>query len=293
MKNIFGEQLTRLRQKKNLSQQDLAQKLYVSRQSISKWENNEVEPNIDKLISLSNIFDVELDYLITGKKQSKEILLEIHHLSKKFDKEILKDINLSIHSHERIALLGSNGSGKSTLAKIIVGETSSSSGYLVQHFNPRNDLSIMPQDNILLNSYQVEEQIALSASIQKEYNKNFLSELLSEYNLTEQKKVIISELSGGQKRRLSLLIALLKPIKLLILDEPTVGMDLESIDFFWKKLELVNTSVLTITHDFNQIDRYFDRVLLLKEGVIISDEQVSNIHSNNQTIEKWYRLKNK
>lgn len=70
-------------------------------------------------------------------------------------------------------------------------------------------------------------------------------------------------------------------------------MDLESIDFFWRKLELVNTSVLTITHDFNQIDRYFDRVLLLKEGVIIFDEQVSNIHSNNQTIEKWYRSKNK
>ena len=57
-------------------------------------------------------------------------------------------------------------------------------------------------------------------------------------------------------------------------------------------MDHVAGSVLTITHDFNQIDRYFNRILLLKDGVIVQDEKVTVIHSNNQTIEEWYRKYN-
>ncbi|GMA69975.1 hypothetical protein GCM10025879_12210 [Leuconostoc litchii] len=58
-------------------------------------------------------------------------------------------------------------------------------------------------------------------------------------------------------------------------------------------MDHIGGSVLTITHDFNQIDRYFNRVLLLKNGVIWKDETVAKIHSNNQTIEEWYRKYNR
>ena len=292
MENIFKSQLSALRQKKHLSQELLAQKLFVSRQSISKWENGESEPNIDKLISISEIFSVNLDFLLAGHTHGDALILELKNLNKSFKNPVLKDVNLSIYGRDRIALLGSNGSGKTTIVNTILGNIIPDKGNVVKHFNTQDDLSVMTQENCLIGSLKVREQIALSLKIYDAYSKINIDDLLKKFRLTEQSEVIVDQLSGGQKRRLALLLTLIKPSKLLILDEPTVGMDLESIDLFWDYLDHVGGSVVTITHDFNQIDNYLTRVVLLKDGVIKSDESVANIHSNNQTIEHWYRLMN-
>ncbi|MCT4377787.1 XRE family transcriptional regulator [Leuconostoc falkenbergense] len=292
MENIFKSQLSALRQKKHLSQELLAQKLFVSRQSISKWENGESEPNIDKLISISEIFSVNLDFLLAGHTHGDALILELKNLNKSFKNPVLKDVNLSIYGRDRIALLGSNGSGKTTIVNTILGNIIPDKGNVVKHFNAQYDLSVMTQENCLIGSLKVREQIALSLKIYDAYSTANIDAMLKKFRLTEQSEVIVDQLSGGQKRRLALLLTLIKPSKLLILDEPTVGMDLESIDLFWDYLDHVGGSVVTITHDFNQIDNYFTRVVLLKDGVIKSDESVANIHSNNQTIEHWYRLMN-
>lgn len=292
MENIFKSQLSALRQKKHLSQELLAQKLFVSRQSISKWENGESEPNIDKLISISEIFSVNLDFLLAGHTHGDALILELKNLNKSFKNPVLRDVNLSIYGRDRIALLGSNGSGKTTIVNTILGNIIPDKGNVVKHFNTQDDLSVMTQENCLIGSLKVREQIALSLKIYDAYSKINIDAMLKKFRLTEQSEVIVDQLSGGQKRRLALLLTLIKPSKLLILDEPTVGMDLESIDLFWDYLDHVGGSVVTITHDFNQIDNYFTRVVLLKDGVIKSDESVANIHSNNQTIEHWYRLMN-
>ncbi|MGO3411826.1 MAG: ATP-binding cassette domain-containing protein [Leuconostoc falkenbergense] len=292
MENIFKSQLSALRQKKHLSQELLAQKLFVSRQSISKWENGESEPNIDKLISISEIFSVNLDFLLAGHTHGDALILELKNLNKSFKNPVLKDVNLSIYGRDRIALLGSNGSGKTTIVNTILGNIIPDKGSVVKHFNAQDDLSVMTQENCLIGSLKVREQIALSLKIYDAYSTTNIDAMLKKFRLTEQSEVIVDQLSGGQKRRLALLLTLIKPSKLLILDEPTVGMDLESIDLFWDYLDHVGGSVVTITHDFNQIDNYFTRVVLLKDGVIKSDESVANIHSNNQTIEHWYRLMN-
>ena len=292
MENIFKSQLSALRQKKHLSQELLAQKLFVSRQSISKWENGESEPNIDKLISISEIFSVNLDFLLAGHTHGDALILELKNLNKSFKNPVLKDVNLSIYGRDRIALLGSNGSGKTTIVNTILGNIIPDKGNVVKHFNTQDDLSVMTQENCLIGSLKVREQIALSLKIYDAYSKINIDAMLKKFRLTEQSEVIVDQLSGGQKRRLALLLTLIKPSKLLILDEPTVGMDLESIDLFWDYLDHVGGSVVTITHDFNQIDNHFTRVVLLKDGVIKSDESVANIHSNNQTIEHWYRLMN-
>lgn len=94
------------------------------------------------------------------------------------------------------------------------------------------------------------------------------------------------------------MLSVLRQSKLLILDEPTVGMDLESIDYFWHFIEnhfieKVSGSILVITHDFNQIDKFFSRVLLLKDGQISQDIPVKEIHQHNQTIEQRYRQHNR
>lgn len=281
-----------LRQKKSLSQELIAQKLYVSRQSVSKWERGDAEPDIDKLIALADIFGVDLNYLLAGQQSPEELLLKLTAVRKGFKKPVLNDVNLEIYGKDRIALLGSNGSGKSTIVNIIAGMLRPDAGHIERLFDPKEDLNVMPQENVLIETLRLAEHIALSAGIHRIYSTQFVSGLLQKFHLEEQANIRISDLSGGQKRRLALLLSVMSSSKLLILDEPTVGMDLESIDFFWNYLDHVAGSVLTITHDFNQIDRYFNRVLLLKDGVIVQDEKVTEIHSNNQTIEEWYRKYN-
>ncbi|WP_349548906.1 XRE family transcriptional regulator [Leuconostoc mesenteroides] len=292
MENIFSYQLNMLRQKKSLSQEIIAQKLYVSRQSVSKWERGDAEPDIDKLIALADIFGVDLNYLLAGQQSPEELLLKLTAVRKGFKKPVLNDVNLEIYGKDRIALLGSNGSGKSTIVNIIAGMLRPDAGHIERLFDPKEDLNVMPQENTLIETLRLAEHIALSAGIHRIYSTQFVSGLLQKFHLEEQANVRISDLSGGQKRRLALLLSVMSSSKLLILDEPTVGMDLESIDFFWNYMDHVAGSVLTITHDFNQIDRYFNRVLLSKDGVIVQDEKVTVIHSNNQTIEEWYRKYN-
>lgn len=293
MENVFSEQLITLRQKKKLSQHALAQKIFVTRQSVSKWENGDAEPSIDKLISLAEILNVDLNHLLIGQQSTADLIMSINHLTKSFTQPVLNDINLNIYGRDRIALLGSNGAGKSTLVKIMYNTIKADSGEIKRYINMRDDLNIMTQDDILISDLKLIEQIELSARINQVYAKTYIEQLLDQFRLRQVAHTYISKLSGGEKRRLSLVLSLMRPSKLLILDEPTVGMDLESIDLFWKHMDHVGGAVLTITHDFNQIDKYFSRVILLKDGQIKRDDRVSDIHAHNQTIEQWYRQFNR
>ena len=118
MHNAFAHQLLKLRTEQQLSQTDIANLLFVSRQAVSKWENGDTEPNLDNLIALARILNVSLENLITGSSNPNSLLLTLSHVSKSFSKPVLKDVNLTVHSHERIALLGANGAGKTTLIQM-------------------------------------------------------------------------------------------------------------------------------------------------------------------------------
>lgn len=292
MHNAFAHQLLKLRTEQQLSQTDIANLLFVSRQAVSKWENGDTEPNLDKLIALARILNVSLENLITGSSNPNSLLLTLSHVSKSFSKPVLKDVNLTVHSHERIALLGANGAGKTTLIQIIIGLINPDKGTVKFDLDPKKSLNIMPQENVLIPDITVLEQIKLVSLINKVYNEENIQNLLAKFSLIDQSNQLIQKLSGGQKRRLSLLIISLRPAKLSILDEPTVGMDLDSIDFFWKLLNSRNESTIVVTHDFNQIDRYFSRVLLLKDGKIFRDVSTKSIHNHNQSIAQWYRINN-
>ena len=290
MHNAFAHQLLKLRTEQQLSQTDIANLLFVSRQAVSKWENGDTEPNLDNLIALARILNVSLENLITGSSNPNSLLLTLSHVSKSFSKPVLKDVNLTVHSHERIALLGANGAGKTTLIQIIIGLINPDKGTVKFDLDPKKSLNIMPQENVLIPDITVLEQIKLVSLINKVYNEENIQNLLAKFSLIDQSNQLIQKLSGGQKRRLSLLISSLRPAKLSILDEPTVGMDLDSIDFFWKLLNSRNESTIVVTHDFNQIDRYFSRVLLLKDGKIFRDVSTKSIHNHNQSIAQWYRI---
>lgn len=113
--------------------------------------------------------------------------------------------------------------------------------------------------------------------------------LLAMVDLGEHRNQNVGGLSGGQKRRLSLLLTILNSPKLIFLDEPTTGMDLESVDNFWKLLDEQKFTSVIVTHDFNQIDHFFTKVLILKDGRIAASDAVDKIHADGKTIEQYYR----
>ena len=110
-------------------------------------------------------------------------------------------------------------------------------------------------------------------------------------NLKEYKNRTLKSLSGGQQQRVWIAMALAQKTPYLFLDEPTTGMDLESVDNFWKLLEKQNFTSVVVTHDFNQIDHFFTKVLILKNGRIAAHESVEEIHKAGKTIEQFYREK--
>lgn len=216
-------------------------------------------------------------------------MFSLHNIKKKFgSKNVLKDISFTIKEGDKIALLGCNGAGKSTLFKIIAGQVKSDSGLIKTQLDFKNDIGMMPQDDLLIKDLTVKELVLLKAYMNK--LKDFeVESMLSKVELSDKKKDLVGDLSGGQQRRLSLLLALLNNPRLLFLDEPTTGMDLASIDNFWELLKDSSCTSVIVTHDFNQIDQFFSRVLILKNGYILADESVTEIHKTGKTIEQYYR----
>lgn len=216
-------------------------------------------------------------------------MFSLHNIKKKFgSKNVLKDISFTIKEGDKIALLGSNGAGKSTLFKIIAGQVKSDSGLIKTQLDFKNDIRMMPQDDLLIKDLTVKELVLLKAYMNK--LKDFeVESMLSKVELSDKKKDLVGDLSGGQQRRLSLLLSLLNNPRLLFLDEPTTGMDLASIDNFWELLKDSSCTSVIVTHDFNQIDQFFSRVLILKNGYILADESVAEIHKTGKTIEQYYR----
>lgn len=218
-------------------------------------------------------------------------MFEVENIKKSFKtKEVLKGVSFSISEGDKVALLGNNGAGKSTLLKIIAGQLAANSGEIRTSLDFQTEIGMMPQGDILIDDLTVSDLVYLKSKMNQIDNIN-VDEALDMVELRDFKNHYVSGLSGGQKRRLSLLLTILNSPKLIFLDEPTTGMDLESVDNFWKLLEKQNFTSVVVTHDFNQIDHFFTKVLILKDGRIAANESVEEIHKADKTIEQFYREK--
>ena len=218
-------------------------------------------------------------------------MFKVEEVKKSFkNKEVLKGVSFSIGEGDKVALLGNNGAGKSTLLKIIAGQLAANSGKISTSLNYQTEIGMMPQGDILIDDLTVSDLVYLKSKMNQIDSIN-VDEFLDMVELRDFKNHYVSGLSGGQKRRLSLLLTILNSPKLIFLDEPTTGMDLESVDNFWKLLEKQNFTSVVVTHDFNQIDHFFTKVLILKNGRIAAHESVEEIHKAGKTVEQFYRGK--
>ena len=180
---------------------------------------------------------------------------------KYLDKTLFKDASFVINDTDKIGLLGINGAGKSTLIKAIIGEVELDSGII----SKKKDLKIgyLPQESVFNELDTVLEAFNKCVKVEEFVSKSMLSKMgLSDYNR------IISTLSGGEKKRLGLAIALCEDVDLLILDEPTNHLDIWMINWLEKFLIKYNRGLLLVTHDRYFLERVTSKTMEIEHGNI-------------------------
>ena len=186
-------------------------------------------------------------------------MFQLASITKSFkEKAVLKGVSFSIEEGDKIALLGNNGAGKSTLFNIIAGQLQADSGTIKTSFDFQREIGMMPQGDLLIEDLTLAEFVELKSRM-NQLKQADINGLLEMVELRESREQMVGSLSGGQKRRLSLLLTILNHPKLIFLDEPTTGMDLEAVDNFWKLLEQQEFTSVVVTHDFNQIDAFLQK----------------------------------
>ena len=196
----------------------------------------------------------------------------------KEDTVALKDINLQIRPGEFISIIGPSGGGKSTLLRIIGNLDKPTSGTIEYRDGADQQMGFVFQDSVLLPWKNVRQNAEFPLVIQKkqtEENEKKLDELLELAGLSEFKTALPRELSGGMKRKLMVCRALLTDPEILLLDEPTAGMDALSRRQMWnllRKLNGKNLTILLTTHYMEEAQNLCSRVALMDHGKL---EEVS------------------
>ena len=201
-------------------------------------------------------------------------MININDVSKSYrNKHIFDKLNMQIQDNQITILLGENGAGKSTLLRLIAGIEKVDSGS-IQYFNQtltkrhiRDMVGYVPQDIALFEHMTVNENINFFKSLcNNPVSEETIQDYLSQLNFKET-KVKVSNLSGGNKRKINILIGLLSNPHILILDEPTVGIDLESRYDIHRLLEQLKSHCLIImtTHHLDEVEVLADEIKLIGE----------------------------
>jgi ABC-2 type transport system ATP-binding protein len=192
--------------------------------------------------------------------------------------EAVRDVNAHVEVGELVALLGPNGAGKSTTVDMLLGLQEPDDGSVdvfggpPQHAVVAGRIGAMLQGGGVLRDLTVRELLAMMAAL---YPAPLdVDETLELARLDELADRRTERLSGGETQRLRFAVALVSNPDLLVLDEPTVGMDVESRHAFWttvRELSHTGKTFLFATHNLEEADEYADRVLLMAQGRIVAD----------------------
>ncbi len=208
--------------------------------------------------------------------------IKIQNLSKKYKSiKALDNINLTISTPAMIGLVGPNGAGKSTLMKILVGQLLATEGNVIidgGSLNKREKylkerLGYLPQDFGLYEELRVEEYLDYIASLKaiKENRKEEIKRVLEMTNLKEMRRLKIKTLSGGQKQRVGIAQAMLNNPELLIVDEPTVGLDPEERIKFRNLFseDSIDKIVILSTHIIEDVESICNLIIVINKGRIL------------------------
>ncbi|RZD16252.1 MAG: ABC transporter ATP-binding protein [Candidatus Acididesulfobacter guangdongensis] len=227
--------------------------------------------------------------------------ISVENLTKFYnDFSALNNISFRIKRGDFFGIIGPNGAGKTTILKILYSVVIPSAGSIdILGLSPTNDskkiksrLGVVPQDDNLDEDLSVFENLIIYSmyfGINKKESFRRVSELLDFFNIAEKKDSKVINLSGGYRRRLLLARALINSPDIIILDEPTIGLDPEYRLNIWNKLKLLNKSGITIlmsTHYMDEAEKLFRNVILLNHGKIVLNGSMDYIlnKNNNENI---------
>ncbi len=230
--------------------------------------------------------------------------LLINKISKTYgNKEVVRDISLSIKRGEIVGLLGPNGAGKTTTFYVIVGLVKPDTGsiYLDKveisnlpiYIRGKIGISYLPQEASIFRGMNVEDNIMSIIEIvekDKQIQEIILQNLLNEFDLNHVRKSKSIVLSGGERRRLEIARTLASNPKYLLLDEPLTGIDpvsIEEIKIIIRKLKNKNIGILITDHNVRETLKIIDKVYIVNEGAIFFEGDPKSA-VNDDRIKKFY-----
>ena len=216
--------------------------------------------------------------------------IRIEHLNKHIGKQhVLKDVNLTIGDGEVIGLLGPNGAGKSTLMKIMVGVWDATSGEV----QVPKSVGFLPEQNPLYEDMYVREYLRFFVELRTNSllpisHSQQVEDLINRVGLTSEANKRVGQLSKGYKQRVGLAQAMIANPELLILDEPTTGLDpnqLEDIRTLIRDMGKDRTVILS-THILQEVKQICSRVIIIDHGEIKVDKPISEIENLEETFKQ-------
>jgi ABC-2 type transport system ATP-binding protein len=214
--------------------------------------------------------------------------IEIRNVKKRYkDLQALKGVSFTVEEGEFFGLLGPNGAGKTTLISILAGLARADEGAIAvrghdvvdDYRNARRALGVVPQELVFDPFFTVRETLRLqSGYFGLHRNDEWIDEVMANLDLSEKADVNMRALSGGMKRRVLVAQALVHRPPVIVLDEPTAGVDVELRQTLWKFISRLNreghTIVLT-THYLEEAESLCDRIAMLRRGEVVALDRTS------------------
>lgn len=220
-------------------------------------------------------------------------MLEIKNLTKRFeDTYAVNDISLTVYDGEIFALLGPNGAGKTTTVKIIAGLLKPTSGWIYldgidvvkDPTKAKRYISYIPDEPFVYPNLTGREFLSFISEIYEipDYERQ-IDELAEYFGLRDDIDRLLSSYSHGMKQKILIASALIRKPKLMIFDEPTVGLDplsVKKFKLYLERLKKTGTSIFLCTHILEMAEKIADRICVLKKGKVVLVDEVENIVSN-------------
>jgi ABC-2 type transport system ATP-binding protein len=194
------------------------------------------------------------------------------------DREALRGVSFEARPGELVAIIGPNGAGKTTLLSILAGITKPDAGVVE---SPCAAVGWVPQQAALYRRLTVEENLLLFARLEGHEDPHAsVEEMLELTGLQDRREEIVARLSGGNQQRINITIGLLSRPAVLLLDEPSVGLDPRQRARLWEFVSGLagrGTTVIFSTHDIQEAERYGGRVLVLADGESLFDGSAAEL----------------
>ncbi len=229
--------------------------------------------------------------------------IEISQVYKRFGNvQALSGIDLSIQQGEFFALLGPNGAGKSTLINILAGLALADSGSLkvlghdvrADYREARRAIGVVPQELVYDAFFTVREMLKFqSGYFNLRDNNAWIDELLENLGLADKADAYVRSLSGGMKRRVLVAQALVHKPPVIVLDEPTAGVDVELRQSLWgfiRRLNCEGHTIVLTTHYLEEAEALCSRVAMLKQGEVVALDTTANLLNRYAVIQVSVRL---